>query len=134
MRHNRKQVKLNRTASHRRALFRNLLSSLFLHGRIVTTEAKAKEVKRRADILIGSARKGGLHQRRLAAAQLFGAEAVQALFDRWAPSFPDRVSGFTRAVKLGFRQGDASQMVLVEILGAAPAAGEAPEAPQAEKD
>lgn len=134
MRHNRKQVKLNRTASHRRALFRNMLSSLFLHGRIVTTEAKAKEVKRRADILIGMARKGTLHHRRLAAAQLFGADALHALFDQWAPRFPDRVSGFTRAVKLGFRQGDASQMVLVEILGATPAQEEAETAPAPMKE
>lgn len=117
MRHNRKQVKLNRTASHRRALFRNLLSSLFVHGHIVTTEAKAKEVKRRADILIGWARKGDLHHRRLAAGQLFGAEAVQSLFDKWGKAFPDRISGFTRTVKLRVRQGDAALMVLVEIIG-----------------
>jgi large subunit ribosomal protein L17 len=117
MRHNRKQVKLGRTASHRRALFRNLLSSLFEHGSIITTEAKAKEVKRRADILIGWARKGDLHHRRLAARDLFGALPLQALFDKWGKMFPDRVSGFTRTVKIRQRQGDAALMCLIEIIG-----------------
>ncbi len=118
MRHNRKQVKLGRTAAHRRALFRNLLSSLFEHGSLITTDAKAKELKRRADILIGWARIGDLHHRRMAAAELFGAEPVKALFDRWGKAFPDRVSGFTRVVKIRQRQGDAALMSLIEIIGA----------------
>lgn len=134
MRHNRKQVKLGRTASHRRALFRNLLSSLFEHGSIITTEAKAKEVKRRADILIGWARVGDLHHRRLAAGQLFGASAVQALFDRWGKAFPDRISGFTRTVKLHQRQGDAALMCLIEIIGSQPAQSDAPSKSAAVED
>jgi large subunit ribosomal protein L17 len=124
--HNRKQVKLGRTAAHRKALFRNLLSSLFLHGSLVTTEAKAKEVKRRADILIGWARKGDLNHRRLAAGHLFGAAAVQALFDHWGKAFADRETGFTRLVKVRNRQGDAALMTLIEIIGSG--AGKASEA------
>ncbi len=118
MRHNKKQVKLGRTAAHRRAMFRNLLSSLFIHGSIITTDAKAKELKRRADILIGWAKEGTLHRRRLAAAELFGAEAVQVLFDKWGKAFPDRDSGYTRSVKIKQRQGDAALMTLVELIGA----------------
>ncbi len=129
MRHNRKQVKLGRTASHRKALFRNLLSSLFEHGSIITTEAKAKEVKRRADILIGWARIGDLHHRRMAAGELFGAMPLQMLFDTWGKSFPNRISGFTRTVKLFQRKGDAALMCLVEIIGAHP--GTAVDAPKA---
>jgi large subunit ribosomal protein L17 len=118
MRHNRTVNTLGRTSAHRRALLRNLLSSLFEHGSIITTEAKAKEVKSRADKLIGWARKGDLHHRRLASQHLFGAGAVQALFDRWGRAFPDRETGFTRSVKLKQRQGDAAPLMLIEIIGA----------------
>jgi large subunit ribosomal protein L17 len=128
MRHNNKSVKLGRTAAHRKALFRNLLSSLFEHGAITTTDAKAKEVKRRADILIGWARKGDLHHRRLAARELFGALALQRLFDHWGKAFPDRISGFTRSVKVRERHGDGALMTLVEIIGAAPGAAPSAEA------
>lgn len=123
MRHNKKQVKLGRTSAHRKAMFRNMLSSLFEHGTITTTDAKAKEVKRRADILIGWARTGDLHRRRLAAGELFGAFALQRLFDHWGKAFPNRISGFTRAVKLGQRQGDGAPLTIIEIIddGAAPA-------------
>lgn len=127
MRHNNKSVKLGRTAAHRKALFRNLLSSLFEHGAITTTDAKAKEVKRRADILIGWARKGDLHHRRLAAKELFGALPLQRLFDHWGKVFPDRVSGFTRSVKIRQRAGDGAPVTLVEIIGNAPGAGSVPE-------
>lgn len=118
MRHNRDQVKLGRNASHRRALFRNLLSSLFEHGSLITTDAKARELKRRADRLIGMAREDTLHHRRLAAAELFGPAAVQALFERWGKSFADRTTGFTRTVKVRQRQGDGAPLTLVEIIGA----------------
>ncbi len=116
MRHNKKTVKLGRTAEHRRALFRNLLSSLFLHGSLITTDAKAKELKRRADRLIGWARQGTLAARRLAAAELFGPRPLQALFDHWGPQFRDRASGFTRLVKVGPRYGDGANLTLVELV------------------
>lgn len=118
MRHNRKLNTLSRTSAHRRALLRNLLSSLFEHGSIITTEVKAKEVKARADRLIGWARKGDLHHRRLAARYLFGKKALQLLFDKWGPLFPDRETGFTRTVKLTQRKGDAAPLALIEIIGA----------------
>ena len=126
--HNRKQIKLGRNASARKALFRNMLSSLFEHGSLITTEAKAKEIKRRADILIGMARDPSLHHRRMAAGELFGSGAVQALFDRWGKAFPDRISGFTRSVKLWRRHGDGAPMALIEIIGSAKAGDEAPKA------
>ncbi len=116
MRHNNKKAKLGKTAAHRRAMFRNMLSSLFEHGSVTTTDAKAKELKRRADILIGVARQGGLHRRRLAAGELFGPYAVQRLFDYWGKAFPNRSSGFTRTVKIRQRQGDGAEMTLVEII------------------
>ncbi len=116
MRHNKKQVGLHRNSDHRRSLFRNLMSSLLLHGSLVTTDAKAKELKRRADILIGMAREGSLHSRRMAAGEVFGSEALQALFDRWGKSYPNRESGFTRTVKIGRRHGDAAPMTLVELI------------------
>lgn len=131
MRHNKKQIKLGRTAAHRRALFRNMLSSLFEHGSIITTDAKAKELKRRADVLIGFAKKGTLAARRQAARHLFGPSAVQVLFDRWGPSFEDRNSGFTRLVKIGNRQGDAAAMTLIELIGSA--ADEAEAAPESKE-
>lgn len=118
MRHNKKTVKLGRTAAHRRALFRNLLSSLFLHGSIITTDAKAKEVKRRADRLIGLAKKGTLAARRRAAGALFGKEPLRALFERWVPMYEDRVSGFTRLVRVGAREGDRAPLTVVELIGA----------------
>jgi large subunit ribosomal protein L17 len=130
MRHNRTVNTLGRPSAHRKALLRNLLSSLFEHGSIITTETKAKEVKSLADKLIGWARKGDLHHRRLASKHLFGAVALQALFDKWGKAFPDRETGFTRSVKLRQRQGDAATMSLIEIIGA----GAAAEGAKAEKE
>jgi len=116
MRHNKKQIKLGRTAAHRRALFRNLMASLFEHGSLITTDAKAKEMKRRADKLIGMAKKGTLAARRQAARHLYGSFALQELFDKWGPSYTNRSSGFTRLVKIGPRQGDAAPMTLIELI------------------
>lgn len=124
MRHNKKNVKLGMTASHRKAMFRNMLSSLFEHGTITTTDAKARELKRRADILIGWARTGALHRRRLAAGEVFGAFALQRLFDHWGKAFPNRTSGFTRMVKLGQRQGDGAPLTIIEIIDDSAVSGE----------
>lgn len=128
MRHNNKKAKLGKTASHRKAMFRNMLSSLFEHGSVTTTDAKAKELKRRADILIGFARQGGLHRRRLAAGEVFGAFALQRLFDHWGKAFPNRESGFVRTVKIGQRRGDGAPMTLVEIINDGSGAGDKAEA------
>ena len=123
MRHNNKKAKLGKTASHRKAMFRNMLSSLFEHGSLTTTDAKAKELKRRADILIGFARQGSLHRRRLAAGEIFGSFALQRLFDHWGNAFPDRTTGFVRTVKIGQRLGDGAPLTLVEIIDDSGAAG-----------
>jgi large subunit ribosomal protein L17 len=116
MRHRKKQIKLSRTKAHRRALFRNLLSALFTHGSIITTEAKAKEVKRRADRLILWAQRGDLHSRRLAAGELFGAEPLKLLFEKWGKELQGRKSGFARVVRLWRRQGDGAPLALVELV------------------
>ncbi len=132
MRHNKETLKLGRTAEHRRALFRNLLSSLFLHGSLITTDAKAKELKRRADRLIGWAREGTLGARRLAAAELFGAKPLKVLFDHWGPQFRERSSGFTRLVKVGRRPGDGASQTLVELIGGRPGTSQGGETPGAD--
>jgi len=116
MRHRKKQTKLSRTKAHRRALFRNLLSALFTHGSIITTEAKAKEVKKRVDKLILWAQRGDLHSRRLAAAELFGAEPLKLLFEKWGKELQGRKSGFARVVRLWRRQGDGAPLALVELV------------------
>ncbi len=116
MRHRKKGRKLNRTASHRRAMLRNMASSLFIHGRIETTTAKAKELRPYAERLITLAKRGDLHARRLAAARMQGRDAVGKLFDEIGPRFQDRPGGYTRILKLGARKGDAAEMALIELV------------------
>lgn len=123
MRHRKKFRKLSRTAAHRRALFRNLVSALFVHGSIKTTDAKAKELKRRADRLIAMAvrcEKGnrGLHARRSLAREVFGAEPIKALYQRWLPGLMNRDSGYVRIAKVGRRLGDGAPVSVVQIIGA----------------
>ena len=116
MRHARSGKKLGRDASHRRALYANLAGSLITHGRIETTEAKAKAVKPYAEKLITLGRRGDLHARRLAMAELRSNDVVHTLFADVAPRFADRPGGYTRIVKLGPRQGDAADMVYLELV------------------
>lgn len=116
MRHRKKGRKLNRSASHRRAMLRNMASSLFLHGRIETTTAKAKELRPYAERLITLAKRGDLHARRLAAAKMQGRDAVGKLFDEIGPRYQDRPGGYTRILKLGARKGDAAEMALIELV------------------
>lgn len=116
MRHRKKSVKLGRTREHRRALFRNLLTSLILNGRIITTDAKAKELKRIADRVINLGKKGDLHSIRLAAREVIGPDALDVLFKDLPKKFSKRNSGFTRIVKIGNRKGDCAPMSLIEIL------------------
>ena len=118
MRHHNKLMKLNKTASHRRAMLRNLLTALFEQGAIITTKPKSKLVKKWADRMIIWGKKGDLHSRRLAARYLFGKIALQELFDRWAPSMGDRDSGFTRTVNYKIRKGDGAQLTLIHLIGA----------------
>ena len=118
MRHHNKLMKLNKTASHRRAMLRNLLTALFEHGAIITTKPKSKLVKKWADRMIILGKKGDLHSRRLAARYLFGRSALQELFDRWAPSMEGTDSGFTRTVNYKIRKGDGAQLTLIHLIGA----------------
>ena len=128
MRHHRAGKKLGRDASHRKALYANLAGSLIEHGRIKTTEAKAKAVKPFAEQMITLGKRGDLHARRLALAELRSQDVVHVLFAEVAPRFADRPGGYTRIVKLGPRQGDAAEMVFLELVDYEPAGGARPAA------
>jgi large subunit ribosomal protein L17 len=121
MRHHRAGKKLGRDASHRKALYANLAGSLIEHGRIKTTEAKAKAVKPFAEQMITLGKRGDLHARRLALAELRSQDVVHVLFADVAPRFAERPGGYTRIVKLGPRQGDAAEMVFLELVDYEPA-------------
>lgn len=116
MRHRKKGRKLNRTASHRRATLRNMAANLFRHGRIRTTQAKAKELRPYAERLITLARRGDLHARRLATKKLGDRDVVGQLFAEVGPRFKERPGGYTRILKLGHRKGDAADMALIELV------------------
>jgi large subunit ribosomal protein L17 len=126
MRHHRAGKKLGRSAAQRRALYANLAASLIEHGRIKTTEAKAKAVKPIAEQMITLGRRGDIHARRQALAFLRTQEVVHQLFSEIAPRFADRSGGYTRIVKLGPRQGDAAEMVYLELVDYEPARTLAP--------
>jgi large subunit ribosomal protein L17 len=121
MRHHRAGKKLGRDSAHRKALYANLAGSLIEHGRIKTTEAKAKAVKPFAEQMITLGKRGDLHARRLALAELRSQDVVHVLFAEVAPRFSDRPGGYTRIVKLGPRQGDAAEMVYLELVDYEPA-------------
>jgi large subunit ribosomal protein L17 len=117
MRHRKTVIKLNRTASHRKALLANLSCALFERKHIKTTEAKAKATHQVAEKLITLAKKGTVHARRIAFRQIRQKKAVQILFDDIAPQYSDRPGGYTRVVKLGQRQGDGASMAVLELVG-----------------
>ena len=121
MRHQRSGRKLGRDSAHRKALYSNLVGALIEHGRIRTTEAKAKAVKPYAEKLITLGKRGDLHARRQALAALRSNDVVHRLFAEVAPRFTDRPGGYTRIVKLGPRQGDAADMVYLELVDFEPA-------------
>lgn len=116
MRHRKKGRQLSRTRSHRKATLRNLATSLFLHERIETTTAKAKELRPYAERLITLARRGDVHARRLAAMKIQDREVLGKLFDDIAPRYMERPGGYTRVLKLGSRKGDAAEMSLIELV------------------
>lgn len=112
---------MGRSSSHRKAMARNLVTSLFLHGRIVTTEPKAKEYRGQAEKLITLGRQKTLHRVRQAVAVLRSREAVSRLFDEIGPSFVDRPGGYTRIVKLPKpRLGDKARRVYLELVNYVP--------------
>jgi large subunit ribosomal protein L17 len=120
MRHRRAGRKLGRDASHRKALYANLAGALIEHGRIKTTQAKAKEVRPIAEQMITLGRRGDLSARRQALAYLRSQDVVHKLFSDVAPRFSDRPGGYSRIIKLGPRQGDAAEMVYLELVDYVP--------------
>jgi len=118
MRHKVATFKIGRTGAHRRAMLANMVNSLFMNGEVKTTIVKAKEARRFAERLITIGKKGDLHNRRLAFSRLRSKDAVKQLFDVVAPSYAERNGGYTRILKLGFRRGDAAEMVLLQLVKA----------------
>ena len=116
MRHGKKGRKLNRTASHRKAMFANMAAAVIKHEQIVTTLPKAKEVRRIVDKLITLGKRGDLHARRQAIAKMRDEEQVKKLFDVLGERYKDRNGGYTRVLKAGFRYGDSAPMAVLELV------------------
>jgi len=116
MRHRKASLKLNRTSSHRKAMFRNMVTSLFKHERIRTTDVKAKELRRWADNLITLAKRGDLHARRQALSIVMEKNVVHKLFAEAAEKYGAASGGYTRIVKLGRRPGDAAPISMIELI------------------
>ncbi len=121
MRHQKKTIKLGRTAEHRKALLANQVCSLIAHQRIKTTLAKAKAVRPLAEKMVTFGKNGSLHARRMALSMLRQKNAVKKLFDEIAPRSADRNGGYTRIVKLGQRKSDSASMAFIEWVDAAQA-------------
>lgn len=125
MRHRVAGRHLGRDASHRKALFSNLVRSLYIHERIITTEAKARAIRADAEKLITKAKHGladggnRVHAQRQVVAYLHDQTVAKRLFDEIAPRYAERPGGYTRMLKLGKRQGDAADMVILELVEAA---------------
>jgi large subunit ribosomal protein L17 len=120
MRHRRAGRKLGRDSAHRKALYANLASALIEHGRIRTTEAKAKEVRPIVDEMITLGKRGDVAAHRQAVAFLRSKSVAHILFAEIAPRFADRPGGYTRVVKIGPRQGDAAPMAYLELVDYVP--------------
>jgi large subunit ribosomal protein L17 len=108
--------RLGRKASHRKALHRNMVTSLFKHERITTTKAKALEIRRTAEKLVTRAKVDSVHNRREIAKVMWDKAVLNKLFVEIAPLFTERPGGYTRIYKLGQRQGDAAEMVILELV------------------
>ena len=116
MRHRSAGRKLNRTSKHRQMLFRNLSQALIKHEQIVTTLPKAKDLRPVVEKLITLGKRGGLHARRQAFAQLRDDKMVTKLFDVFAQRYAERAGGYTRVLKAGFRYGDSAPMAVIEFV------------------
>jgi len=121
MRHQHGVAKLGKTPSHRRAMLRNMVTSLFLHERITTTAPKAREAKRWAERMITLGKRGDLHARRQAAAFVMDETVLKKLFDEIAPAFKDRPGGYTRMMHKGVRKGDVAKVAVLELMTKGPA-------------
>lgn len=116
MRHNNSGRRLGRTTSHRIAMFRNMVTSLLTHERIITTDAKAKEIRSVAEKMITLGKRGDLHAHRQAASYIREKSVVTKLFSTIAPRYKDRQGGYTRIIKLGQRSGDAASLSVIELV------------------
>jgi large subunit ribosomal protein L17 len=117
MRHKKFGRALGRSSAHRSAMFRNMVTSLFEHERIVTTIEKAKEVRPIAEKMITLAKRGDHHARRQALSYIRSKKVVAKLFDKICEQFSDRAGGYTRILQTGVRQGDAASMAIIELVG-----------------
>jgi large subunit ribosomal protein L17 len=116
MRHNAKGRQLSRTSTHKRAMLNNMAASLFAHGGVTTTQAKAKELRPFAEKLITLARRGDLHSRRLVERKIKDREITHKLFTEIGPRFAARPGGYTRILKMGHRVGDGADVAKIELL------------------
>ena len=116
MRHNAKGRQLSRTSTHKRAMLNNMAASLFAHGGLTTTQAKAKELRPFAEKLITLARRGDLHSRRLVERKIKDRDITHKLFTEIGPRFAARPGGYTRILKMGHRVGDGADVAKIELL------------------
>lgn len=116
MRHRNKGRKFNRTASHRKAMFANMAAALIKHEQIVTTLPKAKDLRAVTDKLITLGKRGDLHARRQAIAQIRDEKMVKKLFEVLGPRYQERSGGYTRVLKAGFRYGDNAPLAVIELV------------------
>ena len=117
MRHKKAGRRLGRTTSHREAMFRNMVTSLFEHERIVTTKEKAKELRPIAEKMITLAKRGDMHARRQALSYIRSKDVVHKLFGDIKDQFAERNGGYTRILQTGIRKGDAASMAIIELVG-----------------
>ena len=116
MRHGNAYRKLNRTAEHRKAMFANMAAALIKHEQITTTLPKAKDLRPIVEKLVTLGKRGGLHARRQAIAEIRDVAMVKKLFDVLGPRYKERAGGYTRVMKAGFRYGDAAPMAVIELV------------------
>ena len=116
MRHRNKGRKLNRTSSHRKAMFNNMAAALIKHEQITTTLPKAKELRRFVERLVTLGKRGGLHARRQALSQVPDTKLVEKLFSTLAERYTERQGGYTRVLRAGFRYGDSAPMAVIEFV------------------
>lgn len=133
MRHLKKGRELSRPTAHRIAMLRNLVTSLFEHGKIETTDTRAKELRGFADRMITLAKQNTLHAKRLVAKTVRTREAIVKLFDEIAPGYAERHGGYTRIIKLKTRHGDAAPISIIELMPAGAPVGKAGKGPAAPK-
>ena len=133
MRHRNEGRKLSRNTSHRRALLRNLVTSLLEHGRLMTTLPKAKEIRPLAEKIITLGKRDSLHARRQVHSYLLKDATAKKVFETIAPKFAGRKGGYSRIIKLGNRQGDGADIAIIELLGSELEAKKAERAKKAEE-